>query len=169
MRRIALIFFLLAFAVPALALAEKVLYVIDGDTIVVGHEETVRFIGINAPEIDHPKYGKLGEPFGQESKEYLQRLLDGHDVRLEGGDEPTDRFKRTLAYVFRDDGLFVNRDMVEKGWAEVYRRFNFKYKTEFLELEKKARQAHLGMWTQRPGDWKEQFLHWLSSRGPHRK
>lgn len=169
MRRGTVIFFLVLLALAGPAPAERARYVIDGDTLVLEDSTTVRLIGIDAPETDHPKYGRIGEPFGEESAEYLRGLLAGHEFRLEDGAEPKDRFGRTLAYVFRDDGLFVNRDMVEKGCAETFRRFDFKYKAEFLELEKKARAARLGMWAVQTAGWKEQFLHWLSARGPQRK
>ncbi len=159
--------FLLAVSAPGLA--EKVRYVIDGDTVILENDVHVRLIGINAPEVDHPAYGRVGEPFGKESADYLRELLKGHEIRLESGAEPKDRFGRTLAYIYRDDGLFVNRTMVEKGYAETFRRFDFPQKQEFLELEKKARQARIGMWAERPEDWKAQFLHWLTERGPHRK
>ena len=167
--RILLFGFLSLLIFSAAGLAEKVRYVIDGDTVIMENDVHVRLLGINAPEIDHPKYGRIGEPFGKESADYLRSLLEGHEVRLENGAEPKDRFGRTLAYLYRDDGLFINRDLVEKGYAETFRKFDFRFKAEFLELEKKARQAKIGMWAGRPDDWKEQFLHWLTERAPHRK
>lgn len=147
-----------------LASAEEIKYVIDGDTVVLTSEIHVRLIGIDAPEVDHPEYGRKGEPYGVEATEYLRKLVDGKTVRLESGTEPKDKYGRTLAYLFLPDGLFVNRKMVEAGYAETYRRFDFIYKKDFLELEKAARAQNLGMWQERPEDWKDQFIHWLSSR-----
>ncbi len=165
--------FLLALSWPAngCLFAEEILYVIDGDTVVLAnaHEEHVRLIGIDAPEIDHPDYGRKGEPYGTESADYLRSLVGGKTVRLEGGSESKDKYGRTLAYLYLPDGLFVNRQMVESGYAETFRRFDFTYKQEFLDLEKKARAEKRGMWRERPNDWKEQFQHWLSARTPQRK
>ncbi len=99
------------------AFAEEIKYVIDGDTVVLTSEVHVRLIGINAPEVDHPEYGRKGEPYGVEATEYLRKLVDGKTVRLESGSEPKDKYGRTLAYLFLPDGLFVNRKMVEAGYA----------------------------------------------------
>lgn len=150
-------------AVSQLSFAEEIKYVIDGDTVVLTSEIRVRLIGINAPEVDHPEYGRKGEPYGVEATEYLRKLLAGKKVRLESGTEAADKYGRTLAYLFLPDGLFVNRKMVEAGYAETYRRFDFVYKEEFLALEKKARTQKIGMWQERPEDWKNQFIHWMSS------
>ncbi len=149
--------------------AERVRYVIDGDTVVLESGEKVRLIGIDAPEIDHTKYGKIGEPQGPEAALFLRELVENKDVRLEAGSEPVDKYGRRLAYLFLEDGTFVNRKMVETGFAETYRRFDFVYKKEFLKLEKDARGKHLGMWIDKPEDWRNQFIHWLSMRKPKRK
>jgi len=164
-------FFFLAFGFFGVSgFAETVRHVVDGDTLVLEDGVTVRLIGIDAPEVDHPRYGKIGEPFGPESAKFLQDLIEGKTVRLEAGDEPEDRYHRRLAYVYREaDNLFVNRRMVEAGYAETYRRFDFKYKKEFLKLEAKARQQRVGMWTESPDSWNQQFLHWMSMRQPRRK
>jgi len=143
--------------------AEEIKYVIDGDTVVLTTEVRVRLIGIDAPEVDHLEFGRKGEPYGVEATDYLRKLVSGKTVRLESGSEPKDKYGRTLAYLFLPDGQFVNRKMVEAGYAETYRRFDFIYKKDFLELEKKARSKKLGMWQDRPDDWKNQFIHWMSS------
>jgi len=137
--------------------AERVRYVNDGDTFILANNQRVRMIGIDAPEIDHPKYGKKGEPFGKESWDYLRSLIQGREVTLEVGDEPFDRFGRRLAYVYLEDGTFVNRLMIQEGYAETFRKFPFKYKREFLELQRQAQAAGLGMWGERPKTWWEKL------------
>lgn len=136
--------------------AEKVRYVIDGDTFILESNQRVRMIGIDAPEIRHAKYGKKAEPYGKEAKQYLRRLIQGCDVRLTDGGEPFDRFGRRLAYVYLKDGTFVNRKMVEAGYAETFRQFPFAFKEEFLGLEQKARSEKLGMWAAKKS-WAERF------------
>jgi len=140
-----------------LLFAEKVRYVIDGDTFILANQQRVRMIGINAPEVSHRKYGKQGQKFGEESRKYLKRFIEGKDVRLEEGEEPFDRFGRRLSYVYLPDGTFVNRQMVEKGYAEVFRKFPFQYKKDFLESERKAQSAKLGMWSEKPKSFWERF------------
>ena len=48
--------------------------VIDGDTIVLSNQITVRFIGIDAPESNTIRYGYT-ECFGDEAKIYLTQIL----------------------------------------------------------------------------------------------
>ena len=145
MTALSLIFSFL-FVLPAWA--EKVRYVIDGDTFILENNLRVRMVGINAPEIDHKRYKKKGQPYGNQAKTYLKSLIDKRDVTLKnGGDDEYDRFGRRLAYVYLPDGNFVNRKMVEDGYAVAYRKFPFEYKTEFIELEKKAKAAKKGMWS----------------------
>jgi len=83
-----------------------VVRVIDGDTIVVDNNQQVRLMSVNAPEIE-----LCG---GQKSKEYLQNLIEGRDVRLDG--QLNDHFGRLLALVYLNDKL-VNQQIISAGWA----------------------------------------------------
>jgi len=79
--------------------------VIDGDTIVVNGSNRVRFIDIDAPEIDECYYS--------ESKEALNNLVGGKYVRLEKDASGVDGFGRLLRYVFLPqedtmDDIFVD-------------------------------------------------------------
>jgi micrococcal nuclease len=150
---LAFIFFLLLLAVPVFA--EKVAYVIDGDTIIVDNHERVRLIGINAPEINS-KYHR-GEFFGKESRKYLKDRLEGKEVVLKAGTEPFDKYGRRLSYVYLPDGAYINEEMVRLGYAETFRAFPFPDKEKFLSLEEAARDKQLGMWGVRKKPW------WLKS------
>ena len=105
---------------PALAPNATVERVVDGDTIVVelqGQRERVRLLGIDTPESvaeDRPD-----QCYGAEAGAYLTDLLPvGTDVALVRDVEPRDQYDRLLAYVVRtDDQLFVNLDLVERGFA----------------------------------------------------
>ena len=83
------------------ALAGRVTYVIDGDTVVVRLDSDeavhVRLIGINTPEIAH--FGKPGECFGIRAATLTRRLALGRRVELQAGRERHDRYGRLLAYV----------------------------------------------------------------------
>lgn len=143
--------------------AEKVRYVIDGDTFILQNNQRVRMIGINAPETSHPRYGKKGQPFGNQAREGLRKFIEGKDVNLKDGRELFDRFGRRLAYVYLPDGTFVNREMVRAGYAEAYRKFPFEYKDEFLELERAARQTQSGMWKEKTSSWGSEFAGYLAA------
>lgn len=139
--------------------AEKVRYVIDGDTFILQNNQRVRMVGINAPEISHRRYGKKkGDPFGQEAKSYLKKMIEKKDVKLtKGGNDEFDRYGRRLAYVYLPDGTFVNKVMVREGYAEAYRSFPFEYKKEFIRLESQAKAAHKGMWAKKKSLWERIF------------
>lgn|GEM_PF-341909 len=138
------VFILLLF--PQRLEAELVKHVIDGDTVVLENNQRVRLIGVDAPEIDHPKYNRPGEFFGNESRDYLKNRVEGRDVALEDGQEGFDQYGRRLSYIYVD-GVLVNAELIEKGYAEAMRRFPNKFKTEFLALEEKARSAGSGLWS----------------------
>src|SRR2546428_9884511 len=95
-------------------------YVLDGDTIDVGGRGRVRLLGIDAPEIgagfDTPA------AFAQEAKAYLASLVAHRYVQLDTDGDTFDKYGRRLAYVIRDDGLFVNVEMLRAGLARVSAR-----------------------------------------------
>ncbi len=100
----------------------RVTRVIDGDTIEVklgGGTEQVRLLAIDTPETHHPT--KPVQCYGKEASAHTTELLPaGTDVRLERDEEERDDYGRLLAYVYRSsDGLFVNLDLVQQGYASL--------------------------------------------------
>ena len=123
----------------------KITRVIDGDTILLNTGETVRLIGIDAPELHHPELPV--QRFAKEAKEFLALIAEGFECRLEF--EPQikrDSYGRLLAYVFVD-GRCLNEEMIRYGYAYVYTRFPYKRINDFLRLEKQARKAQRGLWS----------------------
>ncbi len=126
--------------------------VIDGDTFWgndAGLDEVrVRLLGIDAPESRKSEHKEIGY-YGKESEEYLKSLLTGKKVRLEYDVDKYDQYGRTLAYVFLDDGTFINAELIKRGFARVM-TFppNVKYADEFISLQRKARRSKAGMWAQ---------------------
>ncbi len=123
--------------------------VADGDTLRVlvgGAPATVRLIGINAPERSHPSVGK--EYFGDEAAAHLSSLCLGKTVRMEKGEEETDRYDRLLRYVFLapPDGRLLNIEMIRAGMARAYTRFPFSRLGEFVAAEDLARREGKGLW-----------------------
>lgn len=123
----------------------RVTDVIDGDTIKVnvnGVEETVRLIGIDAPEI------KANECMSIEAANFLSTLIFNQFVEIE--EDPSqgslDRYNRQLGFVFFDDKN-VNQLLIEAGLAKEYTyRKPYTYQSEFKTAEKIARQNELGIW-----------------------
>jgi micrococcal nuclease len=117
----------------------------DGDTIVLSDGRRVRYIGIDAPEIDHEH--QRDEPFGFEAREANRRLLAGGKVRLVTDVEKHDRYGRLLAYVYLSDGAMVNAELVRLGVATVlYRRPNVTHHEMFLGIQREAMTARRGLW-----------------------
>lgn len=120
--------------------------VVDGDTIVLDGNETVRLIGVDTPETKDPR--KPVEAFGQEAYEFTKALVEGKRVRLEYDQDRTDKYRRTLAYVYLDDGTFLNAQIVLQGYGHAYTAFPFKYMENFRNCEQMARERGLGLWGQ---------------------
>ncbi len=127
----------------------RVVRVIDGDTIqvccVFGDRVKVRYIGVDTPETHHPMRGV--EPYGMEASEANRKLVDGKKVTLDFDVQQFDKYGRTLAYVYLEDGTFVNAWLVENGYAMVMTvPPNVKYQELFLKLQREAREAGRGLW-----------------------
>jgi micrococcal nuclease len=126
--------------------------VIDGDTIEVrlgGGTEHVRLLGIDTPETHHPT--KPVQCYGKEASARTTDLLPaGTDVRLERDEEERDTYGRLLAYVYRSsDGLFVNLDLVQQGYASLLTiRPNVAHLSDLTAAESNARSQGLGLWGQ---------------------
>ena len=127
-----------------------VIRVIDGDTIVVRPNEKVRLIGVDAPETVHPK--RAVQCFGKDAKEFTRSLVERQIIRLvldesNAARNHRDRYGRTLAYVYFDDGTMLNAELIRRGYAQAYTRFPFRYIVEFRELERVARSQAVGLWS----------------------
>lgn len=120
--------------------------VVDGDTLDLATRERVRLIGVDTPETKHPQ--KPVQRFGREATDFTTSLVQGKSVRLEYDQQRQDKYGRTLAYVFLEDGTFVNAEIIRQGYGFAYTRFPFKYLEEFRRLEREARESGRGMWAE---------------------
>ncbi len=118
--------------------------VIDGDTIILDNGETVRLIGVDAPETHHPEIP--AQRFGEESTDFLRQMIQDRKCTLKfDPNETRDKYGRLLAYVFVE-GKLVNAEIIRRGYAYAYTRFNYQRKSEFLLLEREAREKQYGLW-----------------------
>ncbi len=131
--------------------AYTVAKVVDGDTISValngGKKITIRMIGVDTPEVVDPR--KPVECFGKEASEQTKKLLTGHEVRLEldSTQGTYDKYNRVLAYVYRDDGLLVNKALIENGFGHEYTyRIPYEFQKQFKAAQKDARDHERGLW-----------------------
>ena len=122
--------------------------VIDGDTIDVATFGRVRLLGIDAPEIGHGF--DTTAPFGREARDRLASLVLRRWIRLEQEGARLDRYNRHLAYVMREDGVFVNAALVRDGLARVSARVPLSRLAELKRAEAEAQAFRRGMWGATP-------------------
>ncbi len=124
--------------------------VVDGDTIDVnidGQISRIRLIGINTPEVVDPR--QPVQCFGKEASDKAKGSLTNQNVRLEAdsSQDDKDKYGRLLRYVWREDGLFYNLEMIKLGYAFEYTYFlPYKYQAEFKNAQNYASSNKLGLW-----------------------
>ncbi len=126
-----------------------VIYVIDGDTIIVnidGVDTKVRLIGIDCPESVHEDQSK-NTPEGKLASEFTTKLLEGQKVKLEYDVQTKDSYDRTLAYVYLEDGTMVNEKIIAEGYAyPLTITPNVKYQDKIGEAFQEAVKNKKGLW-----------------------
>jgi micrococcal nuclease len=131
----------------AASLEGTVVRVVDGDTIHVRlgeRVEKVRYIGVNTPEVHHPRKGE--EPGGRAAMAVNRTLVDGRKVLLETDVQARDRYGRLLAYVWVGD-VMVNAELLRRGYAQVMTiPPNVRHQALFVKLQRDARDAERGLW-----------------------
>jgi micrococcal nuclease len=134
---------------PAQPLAEgsyAVVRVVDGDTIIVDPQATVRLIGVDTPETvqpDHPV-----EPWGPEAAEFTRAFLAGGSVRLSFDRERFDRYGRQLAYAWVGQRM-LNEELILAGLGRWEPQFRYAepMKRRFREAEEEAKRNQAGIWS----------------------
>ncbi|MBI5581379.1 MAG: thermonuclease family protein [Deltaproteobacteria bacterium] len=135
----------------------------DGDTVQLADGRLVRYIGVNAPEIQHER--NTAEPFGFEARARNIELVGARRIRLEFDLERFDDYGRALAYVFLPDGSMVNEKLLQSGTAYcLYRMPNVKYEARLLEAQREAMQDRRGMWR----EWREKEGRYMGNRNSRR-
>jgi micrococcal nuclease len=115
----------------------------DGDTLWLTRIGKTRLIGVDTPEV----YGRQ-ECFGRQASAFTERVLPpGTRVRYRLGLDPTDRYGRTLAYIYLNDGRMFNELLVERGYATPLTiPPNVDYADRFVKAAREAREANRGLW-----------------------
>ena len=132
-------------------MSDSVTRVVDGDTVVLATLGKTRLIGMNTPETVAPAQRRGAPPqcYGPEASARTKQLLPaGAGVRVELDAEPTDKFGRSLAYLYLErDNTFINGDLVKDGYAraKAYPP-NVRYKAQLAALEAEARANRRGLW-----------------------
>ena len=125
--------------------------VIDGDTIRInydGKSEKIRFLLIDTPETNHEKLGE--QPFGPEAKAFLKELLkDEKHVYIEFDVSYRDKYKRLLAYIYTEQGISIQEELLKNGLARVAYIYdpNTKHVDWFKDVQKQAQKQAIGIWS----------------------
>jgi micrococcal nuclease len=145
-----LVVLLLPITAPLGAPAEesvRVAAVIDGDTLVLADERRVRLVGIDAPRAPLGAAPDMIWRQGEAAKAALAELASGRFVTLRYGGAPSDRYGRALAQLYREDGLWLQGEMLRRGMARVHSYAdNRALVAEMLGIEDEARRARRGLW-----------------------
>ncbi len=125
----------------------------DGDTFTLLEEATkanvkVRLYGIDAPE--------KRQPYGERAKQFASDLCFRKNVNLNVVNK--DRYGRSVAYIYLEDGTNVNYELVKAGMAWHYKQFSKDPELERLEAD--ARKRRVGLWRDKnampPWEWRKQ-------------
>jgi endonuclease YncB( thermonuclease family) len=78
------------------------------------------------------------------SKNFVRLELDPANAAT--GHRDNTPQKRTLAYVFLDDGMLLNAEIIKQGYGFALSRYPFARMEEFRRLEREAREQGRGLW-----------------------
>lgn len=143
------LFFLFSGSLCAAEINEKVIRVLDGDTIEVLQNQTpvrIRLGNVDAPE--------KKQAYGRWSANQLKKLIAGKPVTVKYSQ--TDRYGRIIGRVYTMNGIEASRYMVQSGGAWVYERYNTDNVLPALQQE--AREQKRGLWADSqpvpPWEWR---------------
>jgi len=123
----------------------RIRWINDGDTVILEDGRRIRYIGIDTPELAHED--RKAEPFGEAAGRFNRQMVFNKKVRLEFDRERRDRYGRTLAYVFLEDGTLVNAHLLEEGYGHyLSRKPNRRYSGILLSAQRRAMSAGKGIW-----------------------
>ncbi|MBL1434023.1 thermonuclease family protein [Candidatus Wolfebacteria bacterium] len=122
-----------------------VTHVVDGDTFDIEGGARIRLLGVDTPE--------RGECFYNESKDFLDDLIEDSHVRFEKDISGADRYGRLLRYVYvpsdspEEADVFVQEVLVRGGYAlNTSVAPDNRYRDLFSSAKEDARLNERGMW-----------------------
>ena len=126
----------------------------DGDTYVIkldssGQEITVRLIGVDTPESVAPNdYYKDNTAEGKDVSAIVKsKLCKGDRLTIEYDVQTEDKYGRTLAYLYTEDGKMIQDWLLENGYAQTMTiQPNSKYAEHFAEVQHTAAENKVGLW-----------------------
>lgn len=109
----------------------------DGDTIVVldslKNQHTLRLAEVDCPE--------NGQPFGKNAKQFTSDQVFNKHITYKVLN--TDRYGRTIAQVYYDNGKYLSEEIIKHGFGWWYHHYSNNKKLG--DLENKAAALKLGL------------------------
>ena len=140
----------------------NVINVIDGDTVSVffeGQEESIRLIGIDTSESwenekvirDAQRYGITVDQMialGNIATTFVEVLIKpGDTLIIEFDKQKRDVYGRLLGFVFLENGIMLNEEILRSGYAEIITiPPNVKYIKELYNAYLEAKENRKGFW-----------------------
>ncbi len=107
----------------------------------------VKLAGIQAPRRSVGPPDLASWPLAEEARDALASLVLGRGVVLEPTGPGTDRHGRLVAQAYRDDGTWIQGELLARGLARVFTfADNHARAAEMLAIEESARKRGLGLW-----------------------
>lgn len=118
----------------------------DGDTLRLADGRKLRIIGLDTPELGRD--GKPDQPLSREARQALGSLLkQGKRIGLRYDQERHDRYGRTLAHLYLEDGRSIAAELLQQGLATLLivppNSWNYRC---LARQEQAARKNGLGIW-----------------------
>lgn len=145
-------------AAPSPKVKASVARVIDGDTLKMSDDSRIRLIGVDTPELHYSdklirdsrrthRDVKEIQAMGKKAADFTRQLCGGKTVDVEFDVRKSDKYGRLLAYIYLEDGTFVNAKILEEGYGQVMTiPPNIKHAEYFLKLQQTAREGRKGLW-----------------------
>jgi len=136
----------------------KVYRVVDGDTLRLANDKRIVLNGVDAPEyfLTQKMFNQSRERKetlkniklkGKMAKKYLSQLVEGKWIILQFDERKRDARGQILAYVYLQDGTFLNAELVKQGYARAATfEPNTLYDPLFQQLQEEAKQNKRGLW-----------------------
>ncbi len=126
--------------------------VLSGDMIKLETGAIVQYASVAAPSL--LSASREIEKYAEESLAFNRSLTEGQRIKLEWGSRIRDERGHFLAYVYLDDGTFVNLKILEDGYAKLaIEPPNLEHAEELQTVARAARREGRGLWryeAQRP-------------------
>jgi micrococcal nuclease len=111
--------------------------------------KTLKYSGIQS----QPMQSKIVmvREYGEKAQAFNASLVEGKEIEIEWGPRIRDQHGELVGYVYLPGGRFVNKEILQAGWAKTrLRPPNLKYADEFRKAQNDAKRQKLGQWEKEP-------------------